>query len=159
MKFRNRPVMAVALAALALAACSSVLRQPEVVLESVRVGGIGLRGGTLYARVQVTNPNSFDLETRELTYDLQVPGREEDQEWVSFAEGTVSERVRVRKNSSTIIEVPIQFRYEDLGGAARSILDTGTFNYRVSGDVQLTQPVGRRIPYSKSGVVTLQGVR
>lgn len=141
------------------AACSGAVRQPEVRLESVRMGGIGLRGGTLYAQVYVGNPNGFGLETRSITYNMQVEHPDSADRWVTFSEGTVEEPVRVGANSSTVIEVPIQFRYDDLGGAVRSILDTGTFNYRVQGDVQLSEPVGRRVPYSKTGVVSLRGVR
>ncbi|HSK19761.1 MAG TPA: LEA type 2 family protein [Longimicrobiales bacterium] len=141
------------------AACSSVVREPEVRIESVRVGGIGLRGGTLYAQVYVGNPNGFDLETRSISYDMQVEHPDSAGRWVSFSQGTVEDPVRVRGNGSTIVEVPIQFRYDDLGGAVRSILDTGTFNYRVRGDVRLSQPIGRTIPYSKTGIVSLAGVR
>lgn len=141
------------------AACSSVVREPEVRIESVRVGGIGLRGGTLYANVYVGNPNGFDLETRSIRYDMQVEHPDSAGRWVSFSQGTVEDPVRVRGNGSTIVEVPIQFRYDDLGGAIRSILDTGTFNYRVRGDVQLSEPIGRTIPYSKTGMVSLAGVR
>jgi LEA14-like dessication related protein len=125
----------------------------------VRVGGIGLRGGTLYASVYVGNPNGFDLETRSITYDLQVEDPDSAGEWVTFSRGTVEEEVRVEGNSSKVIEIPIQFRYDDLGGAVRSILDTGTFNYRVTGDVRLSEPIGRTFPYSKTGVVSMTGVR
>jgi LEA14-like dessication related protein len=157
MKIRTRSIL---LPALFLAgACSSAVRQPEVRLESVRVGGIGLRGGTLYASVYVGNPNGFDLETRSITYDLQVEDPDSAGEWVTFSRGTVEEEVRVEGNSSKVIEIPIQFRYDDLGGAVRSILDTGTFNYRVTGDVRLSEPIGRTFPYSKTGVVSMTGVR
>ena len=140
-------------------ACSSVVREPEVRLESIRMGGIGLRGGTLYAEVYVGNPNGFDLETRSISYDMQVEHPDSAGRWVSFSQGTVEDPVRVRGNGSTIVEVPIQFRYDDLGGAVRSILDTGTFNYRVRGDVELSEPIGRTIPYAKTGIVSLRGVR
>ena len=141
------------------AACSSVVRQPEVRLESIRVGGIGLRGGTLYAQVYVANPNGFDVETRSVTYDLQVEDPDSAGKWLTFSQGTLNEAIRVRSKGSTVIEVPIQFRYDDLGGAFRSILDTGTFNYRVQGDVRLSEPVGRTVPYSKKGVFTMSGTR
>ena len=157
MMIRTRSVLLPVL--LLAAACSSVVREPEVRIESVRVGGIGLRGGTLYAQVYVGNPNGFDLETRSISYDMQVEHPDSAGRWVSFSQGTVEDPVRVRGNGSTIVEVPIQFRYDDLGGAVRSILDTGTFNYRVRGDVRLSQPIGRTIPYSKTGIVSLAGVR
>jgi LEA14-like dessication related protein len=144
---------------LLVGACSSAVRQPEVRLESVRVGGIGLRGGTLNALVYVGNPNGFDLETRSITYDLQVEDPDSAGGWVTFSQGTVDETVRVEGNSSKVIEIPIQFRYDDLGGAVRSILDTGTFNYRVTGDVRLSEPIGRTFPYAKTGIVSMTGVR
>lgn len=149
----------IAAALLLTAACSSLVRQPEVRLESVRVGGIGLRGGTLYAQVHVSNPNDFDLQARSLTYELQVAHPDSAGKWVSFSQGTVEEPIRVESNGATVIEVPIQFRYDDFGGAVRSILDTGTFSYRVRGDVNLSDPIGRTFPYSKTGVVSLGGVR
>jgi LEA14-like dessication related protein len=157
MKIHIRAALLPAL--LLAAACSSMVRQPEVRLESVRVGGIGLRGGTLYAQFYVGNPNGFDVETRSVTYDMQVEDPDSAGSWVTFSQGTVNEEIRVRGNSSTVIEVPIQFRYDDLGGALRSILDTGTFNYRVRGDVRLSEPVGRTFPYSKTGVVSMSGAR
>ncbi|CAN5743420.1 hypothetical protein BH23GEM9_BH23GEM9_11000 [soil metagenome] len=159
MMLRTRSLLAVSLAALTAAACASAYQQPEVQLDGIRIGGIGLRGGTLFAQVLITNPNNFDLETRSLSYDLQVAHPRDPGEWVSLTEGVIDERVRVDRRSSTIVEVPVQFRYDDMGGAIRSILDTGTFNYRVSGDVRLSEPIGRTFPYRKIGTVSLQGVR
>jgi LEA14-like dessication related protein len=155
---RSRMIFTLATVALGTG-CSGALRQPEVRLEGVRVGGVGLRGGTLYAQVHVSNPNGFDLETRELTYDLQVPSPDNASDWISFAKGTVTDKVRVKEHSSTTIEVPITFKYDDFGGALKSIVDGGVFNYRVRGDVSLSEPVGRRIPYSKTGIVSLAGIR
>ena len=97
------------------AACSSAVRQPEVRLESMRVGGIGLRGGTLYAQVHIGNPNGFEIETRSVTYDLQVEHPDSAGRWVSFSPGTVEDPIRVGGKSSTVVEIPIQFRYDDLG--------------------------------------------
>jgi LEA14-like dessication related protein len=158
MRRHGTAVMMLALA-LASAACAGAYQQPEVQLEGVRVGGIGLRGGTLYAQVLISNPNRFDLETRSLNYDLELQDPDQPGQWVSFAQGVIDERVRVGRGSSTIVEVPITFRYDDMGGAFRSILDTGAFAYRVSGDVRLSEPIGRTFPYRKQGTVSLQGMR
>lgn len=148
-----------AFAALLLSACAGP-QQPEVRLEGMRLGTVGLRGGTLIAEIAVTNPNSFDLETRSLTYDLELAHPTGAQDWVSFARGTLDDRLRVDRRSTRLIEVPIQFRYEDMGGALRSLLDTGTFSYRVSGDVRLSEPIGRTFPYRRTGTVSMdRGVR
>jgi LEA14-like dessication related protein len=158
MKQRYRSMMAAVLVALAATACGGP-QQPEVQLEGVRIGGIGLRGGTLIAQVRVTNPNPFHLETRSLSYNLQLPHPTEAGEWISFAEGTIDEVVRVDRRSAKILEVPITFRYDDAGGAIRSVMDTGTFNYRVTGSVRLSEPIGRTFPYSRTGIVSLDGAR
>jgi LEA14-like dessication related protein len=157
MNVRSRAVVAAMV--LVSTACSMAYRQPDVRLEGIRVGSIGLRGGMLYAQVFVANPNNFDLETNALTYDLQLAHPSNEQEWISFAQGTMTEPIKVSGHRTTLIEIPIAFRYQDLGGAMRTILDTGTFNYRVSGDVQLKEPMSRKIPYQKAGVVTMSGAR
>jgi LEA14-like dessication related protein len=154
----RRSLIAALLLVLPLTACAGY-RQPEIRLEGISVGSIGLRGGLLYAQLHVTNPNRFDLETSALTYDLQLAHPTQSGEWISFAQGTMDEEVRVRRNGEAVIQIPIQFRYEDMGGALRSILDTGTFNYRVEGDVRLKEPMTRTIPYRKTGIVTLAGAR
>lgn len=154
-----RSILPLALLALTLGACSRAVQQPEVRLEGVRVGGVGLRGGTVYAQVMVTNPNGFDLETEQLNYDLQLADPKDEGKWISFSKGTIDERIRIEDHDSKVIEIPIQFRYDDLGGAVRSLLDTGTFNYRVTGDVKLSGPIGRTIPFSKTGIVSMGGVK
>jgi LEA14-like dessication related protein len=159
MSVRYRSALAVLALVLPLAACLKAYEQPEVRLEGIRVGSIGLRGGLLYAQVHVENPNRFDLETSGLSYDLQLADPSSDSDWVSFAKGVLDEPIRVRSHDQTVIELPIQFRFQDLGGAVKSILDNGTFNYRVSGDVRLKEPIGKTIPYRKSGVVTMTGIR
>jgi LEA14-like dessication related protein len=159
MKVRARAAVAALALMLPATACSLAYRQPEVRLEGIRVGSVGLRGGMLYAQMFVANPNGFDMETSALRYDLQLAHPTNEQEWISFAQGTMTEPIKVAGGRTTMIEVPIAFRYQDLGGALRTILDTGTFNYRVSGDVQLKEPVTRSIPYRKTGVVTMSGAR
>ena len=154
-----RSTLPLILLAMTLGACSRGVRQPEVRLEGVRVGGVGLRGGTVYAQVMVTNPNGFDLETEQLNYDLQLADPKDAGRWISFAKGTIDERIQIDDHDSKVIEIPIQFRYDDLGGAVRSLLDTGTFNYRVTGDVKLSGPIGRTIPFSKTGIVSMAGVK
>jgi LEA14-like dessication related protein len=154
-----RSILTALLIALPAAACAGAYQQPEVQFEGIRLGSVGLRGGTLYAQVLITNPNRFDLETRSLTYDLEVNHPTDAGQWTTLAQGVIDERMRVERRSSKILEVPVQFRYDEMGGALRSILDTGTFNYRVTGDVRLAEPITRTFPYRRTGTVSLQGVR
>lgn len=159
----NRTLSSAALmAVLVLAGCAkNLVREPQVNLTNVRVGGIGLRGGQLLAEIEIKNPNSFSVETNSVSYDLKVSDRDSSgkENWVDFAKGTYEPNIKIRDGGTTKIEVPIEFTYANISGAIRSIMDRGTFNYRVEGTVALREPLRREIPYKHTGNVSLQGVR
>lgn len=156
-------VTAALLSTVALGACSarSMIRQPEINLTGVSVGGLGLRGGQLIAHLEIANPNSFDVETQSITYDLKVSDRNASgqETWVDFASGTFNEKIQVDDGGRTRVEIPIDFTYSTVGSAIRSIMDRGTFNYRVEGTVALREPLRREVPFKHQGNVSLQGVR
>ena len=156
---RSRGGAIVLLALAVLSACASVFRQPEVRLEGVRLGGIGLRGATLVARLHITNPNGYDLETRAMTYDLELQDPDTAEHWVRLAQGKVDQKIEVSGNSANIVEIPIELSYSELGQAVRSLLDRGTFGYRVSGRIDVARPLSRSVPYRKTGQITLEGAR
>ena len=155
---RVMPVMV--LFAAMLAGCASVVRQPEIRLVGVSVGGLGLRGGTVVAEIEITNPNSFDIETRSISYDLKLTQTDTSKgEWMDFAKGEYTKTFKVRENDTATLEIPIEFSYSSMGGAMRSIMDRGTFNYSVEGRVRLREPLSREIPYRHRGNVSLAGIR
>lgn len=147
-----------AAAVFALSGCFASFERPVVRLDGVRVGGLGVRGGTLYARLQVVNPNGFTLRANELTYDLEFAGQRAD-EWLSFAEGVYEDRIEVGGRDSATVEIPVEFTYRELGEAFRSVLERGTLDYRVRGSVRVTDPIGRTVPYRHEGTVTMSGFR
>jgi LEA14-like dessication related protein len=140
---------------------NKMIRQPEIELTDVKLGGIGLRGGTIVAELEIKNPNSFDLETNSISYDLKVSDRDanNNERWLDFAKGVFSERIQVEDGSTQRVEIPIEFTYSAASGAIRSIMDRGTFNYQVEGVVSLRQPLDRNIPFRRRGNISLQGVR
>ena len=146
----------VALAGIATA-CLPRIKEPDVRLVGVRVGGLGLQGGLLYVRLSVANPNGFPLVADGLTYDIEVsdPGAADGDGWAELAEGTFREEVRVEGRDSTVVEIPVEFRYTGVSGALRSILDTGTFSYRINGRVAVEKPLRTESPYRHRGVVSV----
>ncbi len=145
---------------LILGACSAVFRQPVVTLDTFRLQSIGLRGGTLVARVHVENPNGFDLRTERLDYLIEVAESDtaDAVTWRPLATGAFEEEVRVPANSAAYVEIPIEFSFSDMGGLLRPILDRGVIQYRVRGEVDVEDPVTRTVPYRHEGSVTLSGV-
>lgn len=160
MTIMNRSIFAVALVAAGMGAgCSAALKQPEIELASLSVGGIGLRGATLIAHVDIRNPNSFDLETDSITYELEAADASDAGSWSRVTQGTVTERIKVNNHGHTRVEIPIEFNYSSLSGAMRSILDRGTFNYRIRGNAYVREPLRRSVPFTKTGNLSLAGSR
>lgn len=156
----RKSVLGVLVAAFAVGACSVGFRQPDVRFDGVRLGGIGLRGGTVYAQIHVVNPNGYRLQTAALSYDLDVSGDPDNGErWARLASGTFTDPIRVDARDSALVEIPIEFSYAQMSGAMRSILERGTFDYRVSGVVTVRDPIRRNVPYRRTGTVSMAGVR
>lgn len=137
-------------ASVTLAACSPRVQQPEVWLQGVRLASLGLTGGVLEVRLSVHNPNRFGVEARGLSYDLAL--RAPDAEaWVEFTEGRVDEGLRVAGRDTLELTLPVEFSYRGLGQAVRGLVDRGSFEYRISGVVDLRSPVRRELPYRHEG--------
>ncbi|HET7275480.1 MAG TPA: LEA type 2 family protein [Longimicrobiaceae bacterium] len=162
MRFVRCISFAAVLTLLALSGCgTSVFQEPQVDLEGVQLGGIGLRGGTLLVNLRIVNPNGFALSANQLTYDLAVadPDVPGDTAWVEFASGTYDQAFSVGARDTSRVQIPIEFSYSGLGGAASSLLSAGTFDYRASGSVNVGTPLGSYdVPFRKRGIVTLMGV-
>ena len=131
------------------AACASlgrsVFEAPVVTFRNLEVKGLGLSGGSLDVVLSVYNPNGYKLEATRLTYRLMVDS-------VPVGTGAVDERFQVQNKDSTQIRLPINFTYAGLGTAGRQLIQSGTVNYRVLGDVTVSTPLGNFTrPYDRTG--------
>ncbi|HEU4452164.1 MAG TPA: LEA type 2 family protein [Longimicrobium sp.] len=147
-----------------LAACSGTVRQPEIELEGVTLGSLGLGGGTLNVNLRVHNPNRFAIRADDLKYRLFLrrPAEQQasagDSAWVEFADGTYPDTISVRGGETRTFRVPVEFTFGALRGAAGSLLQTGRLQYRAEGTVDVRTPIGRReVPFRKTGSFTMSG--
>lgn len=159
MKSNAGKILLVALLGALSGACIGRVRVPVVELTGIRLGGIGLRGATLIAQLNIDNRNDFTIEADSITYEFEAstPGTTEN--WTPVTKGTNTQRIRIDEDRKTTVEVPIEFTYSGLGGPVRSIMDRGTFNYRVRGKVFLREPLRRTVPFSETGNLSLIGAR
>jgi LEA14-like dessication related protein len=148
---RRKTYAVLATAVLATSACATLgalggFTEPVVNLRNVELKGLGLTGGSMDIVLSVYNPNRFKLEGTRLTYKLFAG------DTVSIGQGVLDSRFTVQNNDSTLVRIPLDFTYAGIGNVGRQILNTGTVNYRVIGDITVATPVGNFTrPYDRTG--------
>jgi LEA14-like dessication related protein len=123
------------------------------------VGGIGLRGASLIAELDIENENDFDIETDSITYQLFANTASTGENWQSVLQRSYTQRIVIAEDKVTRVEIPIDFNYSDFSGAARTIIDRGMLNYRIQGQAFVREPLRRTVPFTKTGSVSLTGAR
>lgn len=146
---RKLLISASALAVLAVAGCASIGRQtftePVVTLQDVSINGLGLTGGSLDVVLSVYNPNRFALDATRLTYNIVL-------DTIPLATGALNTGFVVQERDTAEVRIPVTFTYSGIGEAGRQLLNTGTVNYRVRGDVTVATPIGQFTrPYDRTG--------
>lgn len=160
MKPIHRNTLGIALvAAMIMSGCAGAVKRPEIELAGLRLGGIGIRGASLIAELDITNPNDFTIETDSVAYQLFANTSSDGDTWQPVLQRTFTQRMVIPEDERTRVEIPIEFNYSEMTGAARSILDRGTFNYRIQGNAYVREPLKRTIPFTKTGNVSLSGAR
>jgi LEA14-like dessication related protein len=146
---RRFVVLSAVILATTAAGCATLARQafqePVVSVRDVRLNGLGLTGGSVDVALNVYNPNNYRLDATRITYRLLF-------DTVTFADGALTEHQTVQARDTLRLIIPVNFTYRGVGEAGRQILNTGSVNYRLLGDVTVGSPVGRfTVPYSTTG--------
>jgi LEA14-like dessication related protein len=146
---RIRNISVAALAMIGAAGCATLgkatFKEPIVHFTDARITGLGITGGSLEVKLSLYNPNKFKLDGTRLTYKLMVDS-------VTFGTGALADRFTVQEKDSTIVTLPLQFSYAGVGEAGRQLMNTGSVNYRVLGDVTVGTPLGNFTrPYDQTG--------
>lgn len=140
------------LLAIAATACASLgratFREPVVTYKDAVITGLGISGGSLEVLLSIYNPNSFRLDGTGITYRVNVDS-------VPFGSGTFNERFTVQEGDSTTVRLPLSFTYAGVGQAGRQLIQTGSVQYTVSGEITVGTPIGNFTrPYSGKGRLT-----
>jgi LEA14-like dessication related protein len=146
---RTLKFMLVAVAMTGVAGCALLgkgsFKEPIVNFQDARITGLGITGGSLEVKLSVYNPNGFKLDGTRLTYNVLVDS-------VKFGSGAIVDRFTVQEKDSTLVTLPLQFTYAGIGEAGRQLMNTGSVNYRVTGDVTVGTPLGNFTrPYDQTG--------
>ena len=142
-----------ALACVVSSACATLgratFREPVVTYKDAVVTGLGLSGGSIDVVLGIYNPNNFRLDGTAITYRFSVDS-------VPFGSGIFSDRFAIAQGDSTVLRLPLSFTYSGVGQAGRQILQTGSLQYTVSGDITVSTPIGTFTrPYTGRGRLTV----
>ncbi len=145
----RRKILVAAMAAVAGGGCATLgtggFKQPIVSFSDVKIRGLGLSGGSLDIVLSVYNPNGYNLNATRLTYKLAAEDKD-------LASGVLDHAFRVRDKDSTFVTIPVDFTYAALGAAGRQLLEKGSVNYRVIGDITVDTQLGNfTVPYDRTG--------
>lgn len=122
------------------------LREPKVELQNVKVKELGFDTAKLLFNFTVQNPNPVEVAVDEIQYNLKLNGKD-------FTKGTLSENLKVGPESSVVIPLPVNFKYQDFAGNLSEFIKNRKMDYQVDGDIRLGLI---SIPYKKSGQVELK---
>ena len=128
-------------------------KEPIVHFQNATITGVGVTGGSVEVQLSVYNPNGFKLNGERLTYNVYI-------DKTLLGTGALAERFAVQDKDSTIVKLPVQFTYSGLGEAGRQLMNQGSVNYRVTGDVTVGTPLGNFTrPYDQTGRFSTLGGR
>jgi hypothetical protein len=139
---------------LLLAACGgsgvspSNFLQPQVNLRQVKLRSAGITGGTLDAQLAIANPNHLEVKGAKLAAGLDLSGQH-------FGDLVTSDAFTLTKEDTTLITLPLTFKWADMASAAKNILGYGEVNYHLTGTMSVTTPVTIDVPFTKDGTVSV----
>jgi LEA14-like dessication related protein len=139
-------------AALLAGSCDSLrevveaIQRPEVSVDGVELEALSFSGVTLRFDIEIRNPNPIGISLSGYDYDLEIEGS-------SFVSGEVDQKVSVEARGRSIVPLPVELAFDEIGEAIESLQGKDEGNYRLSSGFSFDLPVlGRvRIPVHSEG--------
>jgi len=111
-----------------------VFSEPLVSLYSVEIASISFVGTQLLCRLQVENPNAFDIPFPEVGWEFFINTN-------SFISGVVSNNQRIRARNSTFVEIPVNLDYLEIFNTFTSFKGRKDVDYKIALAVKFAIPV------------------
>ena len=108
-----------------------VPKLPRVSLNDVTVSKLSLSSAELVARVEIENPNAFDLVLTDFDYRLKI----NRQDW---GQGSIQNNIRVPEKGRGTIDIPVKLDMLSMGRTVYQVLaDRQAIEYQLSGAATL----------------------
>src|SRR5215813_6304039 len=122
--------------------------QPQVSLQQVKLRTAGITGGTLDAQLAIANPNHIEVKGAKLTAALDLSGQH-------FGDLVTDQDFILTKDDTTLITLPLTFKWSDMAAAAKDVLGYGQVDYHMAGTMSVTNPLTIDVPFTKDGTVSV----
>ena len=104
---------------------------PEVKIKDVKINNFNFTSAELVTRVEVNNPNNFDLGVSNFNYQLDI----NQQKW---GQGNVTQSSTIPRKGIGIIDIPVKLDLVSIGQSAYTLLlNRSDLSYQLTGDVTL----------------------
>lgn len=123
-------------------------RQPTANFDKMSIQNISFDGVTLLFDFDINNPNRFGINADQYSYEFFVNDN-------SFLSGIQTENLRVSRESTSTIQVPVSLNFSEIYNTFSSVAQRDSISYRIATEVQFDIPgIGlRRVPVSTAGVL------
>jgi LEA14-like dessication related protein len=126
------------------------IEKPSFNLKEVAITRFSLFDVQFLFGVEVQNPNTFDLKLRALDYTVFF----NDQE---VGRGKMDQEILIAKSAATLVQVPLQADFKNLGNPMKEILAGRDLRYKIEGAAIVKATLGSAtIPFSKSGEIKIK---
>jgi LEA14-like dessication related protein len=108
-----------------------VPRLPRISLNDVTVRKLSISSAELVARVEIENPNAFDLVFTDFDYRLKI----NRQDW---GQGSIKDNVTVPEKGRSTIDIPVKLDMLSMGRTVYQVLaERQALEYQLSGEATL----------------------
>jgi len=124
---------------LSLTSCKSLVssfQEPKLSLQSVEIANINLDSVKMLCKVQVENPNGFDLPFPETDWEFFINAG-------SFAKGNLKNNHKVKARNSALVDVPVELKYSDVFASFKSLAGSKEVDYKVALGLKFPYPLIR----------------
>ncbi|KAG7570390.1 Water stress and hypersensitive response domain [Arabidopsis thaliana x Arabidopsis arenosa] len=120
-------------------------KKPDVDIEKIKFQKFSLEETVAILHVRLENMNDFDLGLNDLDCEVWLCD-------VSIGKAEISDSIKLDKNGSGLINVPMTFRPKDFGSALWDMIRGKGTGYTIKGNVDVDTPFGAmKLPIIKEG--------
>ena len=112
----------------------SALKEPLVSLHSVELAKINFTGAEVLCKVQVENPNAFDIPFPEVGWQFFINTN-------SFISGVIKNDKFLKAREKTMVDVPVRFEYLEVFNTFKSLIESKQADYKVALDFKFNFPI------------------